>query len=348
LKRIKKKPWTGIKRPGTGHDFAIRIDDKEPIPQISERIIERLIRNRLKAKKPVIIFIGGDSGEGKSSAALKIQEILLRSKGLDLKDYIHDINVYTPLEYPQKLRAILHDKRLKNIDILCMHEAREIVKAKKWQSFLTQAISDVNAMSRSIRPLCIFIVSQFIRDITNDIRYTLTFYGTVSRRFYHDAELRLYKLFKDDYDLEKPRLKKRKVFGYLINTKNKYTLYRPDHVKLAKPNKEIFKEFEERDKQSKIIIIRNKLNKLIKEMKADMGVESHKVEAMVKYYTDNPESLQRIGKVKRKKFELFKDVKDMHDLSPEEADHFQKKLNEAFEKMHLEVLGDERDKLGEA
>lgn len=242
-------------------------------------------------------------------------------------DYIDNINVFTPLEYPKKLDALLFDKKLKKVNIICMHEAREIVKAKLWYNFLNQAVSDVNAMSRSVKRLCFIIISQFIRDISPDIRYTLNFYSIVRRPKGKAARLYINILWKDDRDLEKPKLRRRKLSGYLV-INGRYKRFVPQYLELRKPQKEIVKLFEKRDYDAKAHIIKEKINKLVREMEQDIGDKGNKVNKMVDWYSKNLDSLPMIGRKYRNKWLLKPEIKDLYDLSPIQAREFQTKLNE--------------------
>lgn len=163
-------------------DFVVRYNPKQDSHEdIVKRILFSIIIKRLKHNKPAVTFIGADSGEGKSWSVLTLMEWLFEIQGLDPVKYIKECNVCTPLEYGEKLDNLLHNKDLKKVNLIAIHEAREIVKAKLWHSFVAQSVADINALSRSIKRLAIFIVSQFIRDITNDIRYTLNYYMTIRR-----------------------------------------------------------------------------------------------------------------------------------------------------------------------
>ena len=42
------------------------------------------------------------------------------------------------------LQELNEDKRLRKVNVIAMHEAREIISSKNWRSFLAQAVSDVN------------------------------------------------------------------------------------------------------------------------------------------------------------------------------------------------------------
>lgn len=305
-------------------DFVVRYDpETESTYDITRKILTSIIIKRLKSKKPTICFISGDSGEGKSYSGVRLQEILLDIQGMDMKEYFEIMNVFTPLEYPQKLDKLLFDKKYKKANIICMHEAREVVRSKDWQNFLTQAISDVNAMSRQIKPMCIMIISQFIRDITTDVRYTLNFYMKVRRPKNKPARLYINVMWKDDRDLEKPRLRKRKLSGYLVDKQGRYRRFIPQYLEMSKPDKSIAELFESLDHDAKASIIRKKLDKLVQEMQTEAGLENRKVEAMVDYYMRNPDNLVAIGKRYRGKWKLSPEAREMHDLSKPEAVRFE-------------------------
>jgi len=317
-------------------DFAIQYNPEVDTSEtVTKKILYSLIIKRLKAHKPAVIFIGGDSGEGKSLSAVRFKQLLLEIQGLDIRNFLNDINVYLPIEYPQKLDRLLYEKELKKVNILCMHEAREVVKAKLWYSFLNQATADINAMSRAVKRLCIIIISQFIRDISNDIRYTLNYYCKVSRPKGKKARLYFYVLWKDDSDLEKPKLRKRKLSGYLIYPSKVWRRYVPKYLEMNLPPKEIVREFERQDLEAKTDIIKRKIDKLVKEMKADLQIENVKVSSMVKFYTDNVDSLNLIGQRRGKNWKVHKDVRFMHDLTPSESKQFERELNEKLKVMHV-------------
>lgn len=330
-------------------DFVIKYDPNKDKPvDVTKRILYSIIINRLKHKKPAVLFISGDSGEGKSFGALRLQELLLEDQGMDLNKFLDDINVYVPIEYPRKINKLLglnpggfKATGLKDLNIICVHEARELVKAKNWHSFINTAISDVNAMSRSIKRLCVMIVSQFIRDISTDIRYTLNYYIKVRRPIGKKARMYIYVMWKDDTDLEKPKLKKRKLTGYLVYPNGLYRKYTPQYLELRKPKKENVDKFETNDAEAKAKIIRHKINKLVKEMSADMDLESEKIGLMVDHYIKNPENLQSIGKQYRDKWKLKPTVRKMYELSQDEAKEFENKLNDALKKRG--VISSEED-----
>ena len=292
----------------------------------------------------MVIFISGDSGEGKSYTALRIQEILCKLQGVDFPTYMPDMNVFTPFEYAPKLKNLLFNKEYKDINIICMHEARDVVKAKNWQSFLNQAIADVNAMSRSVKRLVFIIVSQFIRDVSTDIRYTFNYYITCNRPLGKSVQIKIQKMYKDDHELEKPKLLKRKIRGYIKDKEtNKQHLYVPEYIEMSKPEYEICKHFDQLDFEAKTKVIHAKMEKLIQQLSQEHDMENNKVNTMVDWYIKNPVQIQLIGKTTRKKWRLKPEAKIMHGLTESECSDFEKKMGEAIKLKQKNNLFDETD-----
>lgn len=313
-------------------DFCVKYDpNKDTSEDLSRRILYSLFVQPIKQKKPRVIFISGDSGEGKSYSAIRLQELLCEIQNVDPLTNFESMNVFTPLEYPKKLDALLHDRKLKKVNILCMHEAREIIRAKNWHNFLTQAIADVNAMSRSVKRICFIIISQFIRDITSDVRYTLNYYCKMSRT---NKETRMYiqRVWKDDRDLEKPKLRKRKIFGFVVYPDGRRRRIRPSYLIIKKPNPELVKKFDELDTAAKSAIIRRKVNRLIADMEMELQGENKKIVDMATWYLSNPDKMLGIGKMRGDKFVLDKKFNEMHDLNDKEKKEFVKILEQEMKK----------------
>lgn len=304
-------------------DFRVPFDpDKDTQETLTEKIIYSLIiRNRLLAKKPAVIFICGDSGEGKSYSTIMLQYILCKLQLLNIYDFFDLINVHTPLQYPQKLSKILYDKAYKKVNMICIHEARDLVGAKNWYTFLTRTIADVNAMSRGVKRLCIMIVSQFIRDISTDIRYSLNYYIKVQRNPRQNARLFINVLWKDDRDLEKPKLRKRRLRGWLIYPDGRKRLFMPKYLELGMPPRDLTEQFDKDDYEAKAKIIHRKLEKLIKEMEIEAGLEDYRVNALVEWLVkpENYTALNQIGRRVRKKWRINPEAKLMYNITEMEA-----------------------------
>jgi hypothetical protein len=320
-------------------DYVVKYDPNVDTPQdLTRKILYSIFILRVKYKKPAVIFVSGDSGEGKSISSVRLLQELMELQGLDYKKHMDGVNIYTPIQYPEKLNKILYDKEYKKANILIIHEARTLIKAKMWNSFLTQAIADVNAMSRQIKPMITIIISQFIRDITTDMRYTLNFYVKIKRlRGDSFARMQINVMWKDDRDLEKPKLRKRRLRGFLVYPNGKYRRHSPQYLAIKKPDKEICQEFDRQDAAAKTAIIHQRLEKLVKEMRDDLGLESKKISSMVDWYTEHIENLSLIGKRYKAGWKILKEARQMHDMTSEEVKSFELALNKKLKEMEVIV-----------
>ena len=329
-------------------DFIMDLDkpfaefsDKEK-SDFSKTVLQRIALNRIKNNKPTVILLVADSGEGKSYTALSWIDAILEAQGVDFAKHVNDVIVYTPLEYVKKIDRLLHAKELKKVNVVLLDEARQLVKANTWYSFVNQAIADVNAMSRGVKPMVFFIVTQFIKDVDPATRRTLTFYGKCSRPR-RKVKLWLYKIWKDDRDIERPALKKRRIYGVVRRGRRKRVI--KPNFSFSLPRPEIVEIYEKMQKEAKGKLIRRKLEILLKKLEKDFEGLFDKVDAMVDWYVAKPEMLQTITVRSRGKIRLNKDVQAMHDLTKEEVKEFEKRLMEKLEKRGLaDVRGmDEKD-----
>ena len=310
---------------GAYSDF--QVEWYEDPRELGHEIIKHLTVNRLKAKKPTIFGITGDSGEGKSYTTLALADIVNQEFGVDTAEVLEDFVVYTPLEYTRKVDRLLFDKDLRKVHTIMIDEGRELIKSKLWFDFIRQAISDVNAMHRRIKPLVVFVVSQDVVDILKDVRRTLTFYGKCVRPLYKNTRFTLYRLWKDERDLENPKLRKRKVTGFIIKNGRKIK-FTPSHSTIKLPRKEIIEKYEELSFEKKAKIIRQKIETLLKQVEKEIGQQFDKVEQLVNYYTEHPELLNIILERKRNRIKVRKEFKQMHDLTATEVKEFEKRLLE--------------------
>jgi hypothetical protein len=220
-----------------------------------------------------------------------------------------------------------------------MHEARDIIKAVNWRNFLSQAVADVNAQARSLKRIAFFIISQFVKDITKEMRYTIAYYLTVYRPIGKKVQLTWHVLYKDDRDIEQPVLRKRRLRGYIQYPDGRRRLIVPKYIEINRPRKELVDLFERIDKESKGDVIKKRLEKLLQQMKAEYEVVS-----MVKYYSDNLEALHLIGTWNKRGFKVKDEVSLMHDLTPIEKKEFSEKLNIALtnkKRINKEMIDEE-------
>jgi len=334
---------------GKPNDFIVKYDPvNEPPELLTERIIYSLFVRPLKKNKPRIIFMGGDTGEGKTFSVNTFMKIILKTQGIikdekEFREYINVINIFQPLEYGIKTKTILFDKKYKKINTIALQEAREIVKAKRWQEFSSQAVADINAQARQIKRMCIFVVSQFIRDITTDVRYSLNYYLTVYRAMGGNgrAMVRIQRIWKDDRDLEKPKIRKRGIAGYVIYPNGRRRYIKPKYLELKNLEKQTAKILDELDTKAKKPIIEKKLEELMRRLQDEFGLKDDKIGAMVEFYTNNQESLKLIGKrTNAGKFKLNNNFKIMHDITPTEAKDFNDKLNQSLEKKQKDIFNE--------
>lgn len=314
-------------------DFAVKYDpSKDTQYDLAKKIVYALIVRKLKQNKPRIVFGVGESGSGKSMSFLTLQMMMLEAQGLKLEEYIDDINVYVPLEYPQKIKRMLFEKELKKVNIICLHEAREVLNAKLWFSFINRAIANVNAMSRGIKPLCIMIISQLAVDVSTDVRRTMNFYLKMSRPSGRNARIYINTVWIDDRDLERPKIRKRRISGYLVYPNGTWQPYRPEYLEVKMPPKHIAEHFDRKDVEAKGAITRSQMNKLMVEIQKEVGKSDSKVEVMVEWYLSHQEQMGAILQSRKGNIKLKPEFKKMHQMTDEETESFQTKLQEAMVK----------------
>lgn len=304
------------------NDFVV--DYSEDVRELSGRILRNITLNRVKNNKPTVILVTGDSGEAKSYIVLAMLEELFKQQGLNLADYLEAIEIFTPYEYGIKFKKLLYDKALKDIHFVVLDEAREVVDAKKWYDFVNQAIAHINATCRTIKPMVIIVVTQFVKDIDSSVRRTLTFYGKCQRPLKRSPFLYLYRVWKDDLDLENPKLRKRRLVGYIVKG-NRRIKIKP-YFRFRMPSREIVQIYEKLNYEAKTKIVNRKMDILLQRLQADIKGMDKQIDAMALFYAENPETLDLIVERKRGKVTVKKEVQKMHGLTPSEAKAFEKAL----------------------
>jgi hypothetical protein len=309
-------------------DFIVQYD--QDAKKMGEEVIRHLTVNRLQYNKPVIILLTGDSGDGKSFTALKIMKIINDYYGVETLPNLDNQIVYTPLEYTKKMDAILHDTDKKKLKCLIIDEAREIVSSKLWYSFINRAIADVNALHRTIKPLVLIVVVQFIKDIDVSTRRTVNYYFKCARPLNMNVNLYPFKLWKDDRNLESPRIRKRSLRGY----------YRKDHrqipLRLKKftitmPPKDIATAYDKINKERKSAIIRRKLDSLVEQMEKELGMDEDRVGKLIEFYMKDERKRKGIIEYTYHKVRLAKDFKELHGLTRNDIADFKRRIKPLLE-----------------
>ncbi|MEM5810095.1 MAG: hypothetical protein QW156_04385 [Candidatus Aenigmatarchaeota archaeon] len=312
------------------HDFIIKYKDGV---NIGEEVLKQITIDRVKImKKPSILFIGGDSGEGKSWTALRIMEIC--GESIDLDGQV----IYTPFEYSRKMKNFLYDKKYKNTHFLAMMEARELVSARNWHSFVNKTINDVNAIVRVVKPIVFICVSQDINDLDLATRRMVNYYGFCVRPKYRKPYFYLYRVVKTRWVLENPKIVNRNLRGIIERNGEREEVEVAKFI-VKKPNKVITKQFEKLDFNAKVPIIKAKLDALTTALEKDLP-KITKIEALVESMLKEPYTIKFFTKRSREgKLKLRDEMKIVFDLSNEEKNELEKILIEKLKERGLVEVG---------
>jgi ABC-type dipeptide/oligopeptide/nickel transport system ATPase component len=314
------------------YDFVVDYNpEKDTAETLTDKIIYAVWVRPLKANFPRVIFIGGESGSGKSHTCINLMVRMLKMQGVYTgKELLSRVNVFNPVEYGEKLNALLYDKELKKVNVFAIQEGRQVVRAKLWHSLANQSIGDVNALSRSIKRIAFFILSQFIRDIDNDIRYTLNYYCKAERPINGKVKLYIKVMWKDDHDIEKPQLRTRNLRGYLRMPNGKYRRYSPPYMVIPRLDKETAQYVDDLDFQAKKDVLERRINTLMEQMKLEQGIENSKVPAIIKAYAQDIDNLRFLGKMFKGKWRLNETMVKAFNLSDKEKKELQKGVIETL------------------
>lgn len=287
----------------TPYDAVINVptdNDLDNADLISKGILKSITWNRLNADKPSIILITGDSGEGKTATALRIVDDFLAMKGIDLVKYLNDIIVYNPFEYAQKLDSLLVEDRLKHINVILLDEARGIVKAANWNSYVSQAIADANALSRGVKPLLVVIVSQDVSDIDRSTRKTIRYEFICKRPLEGKVRIKpvVYYKFRPRGTCEKMELRYRDLRVLVKGIFKSQNITPPTFV-VNRVRQEVWSEYKKEEKPRKLALIRSKTTKIISALKKDFGGETEsRVDKVFNLLKEDNEKLSTLTEVK--------------------------------------------------
>ena len=231
------------------------------IEDVVAMIFFQLIIHRLRDDKPCVIGIVADSGEGKSNVAIHIIDMIYKKLGIDLMDFIEDTMIMGIEDYGVKVQNMLHDQRLKKCCALIIDEAKATVDSKDWNDMLNRTVSMVNHLSRAIKPLAMFILSQRFRDIDASIRSSLTYYIKVSRPLNEHAWIKVYGFWEDDRDLANPKPRKTIIEGDVV-VSGKYKRIKLSRIVFPKVRKELWTKYTDIMVKAKADVLKEKFDDL--------------------------------------------------------------------------------------
>ena len=180
-------------------------------------------------------------------------------------------------------------------------------------------------MSRAIKPLMVFIITQSIKDVDNATRRTINYEVKCSRRGSMPVEAEVYRYWIDDKNPEHPVLRKRKVYG-IIDRDGEQIKIQPRFI-IKRPTKPVIEIYEKLMIDGKQKLLDDKLRKLTDEMKKDIekGTFS-RVEELHKFFTSNPDNLKDWAEYKRKKWKLKPERIAMLSLNKPQVQELERRL----------------------
>jgi len=188
--------------------------------EIFTRVIEHLFLKKIKSGMPAFIALVGKSSSGKSALGLFIQDIFYDLLNKDYSTFLQDTILLKPNEYTSKIRNILEgNKKYKHIKSIQTDEAKFVINSEGWMTFRNKAIRTITATSRAVKPMLFIIVAQLMRDIDKPTRLGLDYYFEIKRTPGTRPKVIPYILYEDTSDLEKVKIKKRRLKVGVINSK---------------------------------------------------------------------------------------------------------------------------------
>lgn len=312
-------------------DFVVQVTKEMTEEEISTEILDHLFHNPLRNNKPCVIVYTGASGEGKSLTAHRVEEKLYTKAGFTMDEMIANVQLTTvvdPTTYPDKIGNMLNNKELKKHFSFKVDEARAVVGTDNWNSFANHAISHVNAVSRSVKPIEFSIITQTLKDIDPATRRTINYQAKITRVGRNKARMKLYRFYETDYNPEQIKLSKRRVIGQLIDEENnRYTIIPTFVMHLPSPG--IRQVYDQMVVKEKLEFLNTKLSQLADKIKNEKKANDfNRVEALAKHFIDNPGELMSYGEFKRGKWKLKKMLQENLNLSQVQQNELERRLTD--------------------
>ncbi len=300
--------------------------------ELKKLMIDRLYIRRIKKNKPTKTLFCGQSGEGKSWSALQFSDIIQEQLGSDFAQYSRIATIHTPLDFSEKIDKILYDKEYKDLHCVLLDEASNLLSAYEWQQYLTQATNKILNQSRRVKPMCVFLVTQFMGDLTMNSRKSLTYYGICERPHYSKTKVYFYETYEkiDFKDLNRTKIGGRKIKGFFRNDENIMTPFDFKTFEMGKLRKEIAEPYERDSFEAKSKMIQSDLSKLMEQMKKKYGDTNNRTTTIIQQWKEKPNLYDSLIKRKGIKIKLKEDVKILYGLSREEFKEIETRLNEEY------------------
>ena len=317
------------------------------IQDTTNQIFQHLFVRRIKAKKPCVILMTGASGEGKSNTALHLADEQFKIIGLDFKDYVQRSVVGSIVDFGPKTKAMLGDPELKKAFILIIDEAAATVNSKDWANITNRAVNFINNMSRAIKPLLIIIIAQSLKQVDSQLRQTVNFYMPVRRSYNKPAKAKLYKFYINERDLEKPKLQKKLVRGYIVNKGQKEYIELTD-IEFPKVRQDVWDIYKKDMIDSKSKLLEAEFDKLANAL-IDKNEDKHqeRIDNLTKFLWSNKYILSNFAKFSRKKWSLKDEFVSNFMVTDSEKKQIETQLKEKVNKEKRELNLRQGDEINE-
>jgi len=308
------------------------------IAKTTQRIFYHLIIHRIKEDKPAVILITGQSGEGKSNCAIEIVDKLYKLQGINLEDHIEDVVIMDINEFRHKVKRLLQDKELKQLNCMIIDEARKTVNSQDWASLVNRTVAMVNALSRAIKPMAIFIVAQSLKDIDRATRDTINFYMKVKRTSKGEVQhSKIYEFWVDDRNLDKPVTKKQLVRGVVQTMKGKEVVARDvvtlSRIKIPKVRKEVWKKYNDFMVKAKNKMLEDEFDTLAKALEAkNTDKAQERINQLSEYLVGRKDILNSFGSYKRKRWRLNSSFEEAFNITPGQRKEVEQRISNYFKK----------------
>lgn len=290
-------------------------------------ILRHIIERPTKGHLPRMVLVTGKSGTGKSNFTLNMFDKFYEKIGIDFSKHVVDSVIIEPTEFGEKVKSLLNDEKEKKLWLLQIDEARFVVGADNWNSFYNHAVGHIRAASRAIKPIALFVLTQFSMDIDKRTRSAPDYIFECSRVIGKKAKVFPFVVYVDERNPNKPEIKKRRLYG-LIRRDGKPLLKGYPIFVTNLCRKEVLDVYDTEQVPKKMRVLERIIKKFLDKMKLEFGSGDARkqLEEILKHFIENKEELKNWADYKRKKWKLKPDVALKMGLSSQDVDWIEDKL----------------------